>query len=51
MRQQRTIAKARDYSGIFLAVILFGVVVVVLGLTMVTAHPASPAMVQYEEAR
>jgi len=28
MRQQRTIAKSRDYSGVFLAVILLGVVAV-----------------------
>ncbi|MBN9584705.1 MAG: hypothetical protein J0G34_04845 [Afipia sp.] len=50
MRQQRTIAKSRDYSGVFLAVILLGVVAVVLGLTMVAAHPASPAILAFEQS-
>jgi hypothetical protein len=34
MRQTYSAASTRDYSGIFLAAILFGVVVIVLGLTM-----------------
>jgi hypothetical protein len=35
MRQARSAAPARDYSSIFLAAILFGIVGVVVGLTMV----------------
>jgi hypothetical protein len=34
MRQPYSAASGRDYSGIFLAAILLGIVVVVLGLTM-----------------
>jgi hypothetical protein len=51
MRQQRAIARTRDYSGVFLAVILLGIVVVVLGLTLVAARPASPAALQYQQSR
>jgi hypothetical protein len=38
MRQARSAAPARDYSSIFLAVILFGIVAVVVGLTMAAVH-------------
>jgi hypothetical protein len=34
MKQAPSIASGRDYSGIFLAAILLGIVVIVLGLIM-----------------
>jgi hypothetical protein len=52
MRQPPSTTPTRNYSGVFLAAVLPGIVVVVLGLTMVEVHPASPAccvVPQYQE--
>jgi hypothetical protein len=43
MRQSPFTTPHRDYSGIFIAAVLLGTVVVVVALTMVSAYPASVA--------
>lgn len=51
MEKSRQTKPARDYSGVFLLLILVGIVVVVLGLMMAVAHSTARSRIEVVRAQ